>query len=160
MERNRRREVPDVIELGETAIGNIIGHIDGSAEFVEKPGKTPEALSSCCDGKSKEKDVQNKPYKIKHVYQKAGVYYSLQCKIKRTDNVAVDLKLDVSYKYKPKNHSEVTGSISLGAFSRELNFRPYQGTRCLVSFTLNTTAYYKEAGQLGYTSIPLDPISC
>lgn len=160
MERTRRGEVSDVVELGRTAIDNIVGPIDGSVEFVEKPGKTPVVLSSCCNGKSKEKDVQDKPYKIKHVYQKAGVYYSLQCKIKRTDNVDVDLKLAVSYKYKPKNRSQVTGSISLAAFGREINFRPYQGTRCLVSFALNTTAYYKEVGQLGYSSIALDPISC
>lgn len=120
-------------------------------ESIELGGKNPISLA-CVSDKNKEIDFQNK-YKLKSVYQHAGVWFSIQSKIKRIDNLSVEFQLYVSGKYKPKNKSEVSFAYVKYAFDREINIRSYNNTRCLTSFTINTVAYYRESGSLPFTAI-------
>ena len=93
----------------------------------------------------------------KHVYQKAGIYFSLQSKIKYRGNVgcsandprAISTRLtaNVSYSYERRRrfrkNEKKSGSKSDNTFSNELNIRSYEGSRSLKKYELNTTFTYE-----------------
>ncbi len=93
----------------------------------------------------------------KHVYQKAGIYFSLQSKIKYRGDVgcsAIDpraistrLTVSVSYSYERRRrfrgNEKKSGSKSDNTFSNELNIRSYSGSRSLRRYELNTTFTYE-----------------
>ena len=93
----------------------------------------------------------------KHTYQLAGVYFSLQSKIKYRGNaycsnqgplaVNTDLTLSVSYYYEKKRRfrsNEVrSGSHSNSIYGNELSHRSYEGTRGLAAYRLDTSFTYR-----------------
>ncbi|UZO80548.1 hypothetical protein NBT05_16580 [Aquimarina sp. ERC-38] len=94
----------------------------------------------------------------KHVYQKAGIYFSLQSKIKYRGNVScfsnapsainTQLTARVNYTYKRRKRfrrkkEEKSGSKSDASFNNELSIRSYEGSRSLKTYTLNTTFTYE-----------------
>lgn len=82
-------------------------------------------------------DTERQDNKV--VYQKAGIYFSLQAKIKTEEKYAGlwvasadnQLYLDYYFNYKPKCKGSRTESNTVGAFDHELNRRPYASTRGL-----------------------------
>ncbi len=93
----------------------------------------------------------------KHVYQKAGVYFSLQSKIKYRGNVDcrsnapwainTDLTARVSYYYERrrrfKKNIKRSGTLTDSKYSNELNIRSYSGSRSLKHYRLNSTFTYR-----------------
>jgi hypothetical protein len=86
----------------------------------------------------------------KVVYQKAGIYFSLQAKIKVQEKsltgiwVAAPntyLHLDAYVKFKPKCKSEEEKWHSRNTTSNELNYRPYENTRGLNKYIYEVQFY-------------------
>ena len=93
----------------------------------------------------------------KHVYQKAGIYFSLQSKIKYRGNVPcvsnspyainTDLTIDVSYYYERRrrfrSNEKKSGTDDRKVYDNELNSRSYEGSRSLKHYRLNSTFTYR-----------------
>ncbi len=93
----------------------------------------------------------------KHVYQKAGIYFSLQSKIKYRGNVncnsafpsAVKTRLtaNVRYSYERrrrfKKNEKKSGTKNDSKYTNEVNIRSYEGSRSLKKYELNTTFTYE-----------------
>ncbi|MFP5471944.1 MAG: hypothetical protein ACLGGV_10155, partial [Bacteroidia bacterium] len=118
---------------------------DNVLDFVEGD-RTPQAkgCDGCPDNKFVDKDVQTKGgasvnVKYKVVYQKAGVYYSLQAKIKReVCNGCIYIGLQwpgktYSYTKCGSSSSEITG-FNQGGTGREYSKRPYSGSSRLKQY--------------------------
>ncbi len=92
----------------------------------------------------------------KHVYQKAGIYFSLQSKIKYRGDVPcvnnapyainTNLTLNVNYSYERrrrfKKNIKRNGTKIDASFSNELSYRPHEGSRSLKKYSLKTTFTY------------------
>lgn len=93
----------------------------------------------------------------KHTYQKAGIYFSLQSKIKYRGNVScasnapwairTDLTISVSWKYTKRvrfgKNKKRSGNHNNSDFNNELNHRAYEGSRSIKDWELNTTFTYR-----------------
>jgi hypothetical protein len=75
--------------------------------------------------------------KYKVVYQRSGIFKSLQAKIKRegsTNGIELVLKTSGSNFWRNKRDTRNIDNKSLGGFGREYNYRPYNRTRRLKDF--------------------------
>jgi len=88
---------------------------------------------------------------FKVVYQAAGIYFSLQSKIKHQNHVGcngwIEIGLNVrpGCKYKPKNEKEEDiPEHAEGGFCREYNYRPYQAMRRLDKYYFDVLFYYND----------------
>jgi hypothetical protein len=99
-------------------------------------------------------------YKI--VYQKAGIYFSLQSKIKKNfygGSAYISLSVQPSCWYKPKNRStQNIPASSQGGYGREYNIRPYQSMRRLDGYRFEVFYYANDSGYGPYSQTLL--ISC
>ena len=94
-----------------------------------------------CTAKNKEKgiSIDNTKVDMKVVYQKAGIYFSLQSKIKkRTYGGAVELYLSCptgsSYKRNNDSNTYLISSNNLNGGNHSYHYRPYSGCKKLVNF--------------------------
>ncbi len=125
---------------------------DGTTNFL-KDKKVVISEANCGSGENCKRWLAD----AKHVYQKAGIYFSLQSKIKYRGNVscsAADLRpintrltVNVSYSYERrrrfKKNEKKSGTKNDSTFSNELNIKTYSGTRSLKKYRLNTTFTYE-----------------
>ncbi|WP_299716469.1 hypothetical protein [uncultured Tenacibaculum sp.] len=131
----------------------VIGESLDSSTFFLKDKKVIKSEVICDSGF----DCKRWLADAKHVYQKAGIYFSLQSKIKYRGNVgcsdndprAISTRLtaNVSYSYERRRrfrkNEKKSGSKSDSTFSNELNIRSYEGSRSLKKYELNTTFTYE-----------------
>ncbi len=98
--------------------------------------------------------------KYKVVYQTAGIYFSLQAKIKHTTKIGcngwvdygLELEGDNNY-YKPRNKSKkkISHYYSYGNCS-SYNYRPYSSTRRLTEYNYNVYFFYNDNNTGDYKS--------
>lgn len=126
--------------------------LDGTTNFL-KDKKVIISEANCGEGENCKRWLAD----AKHVYQKAGIYFSLQSKIKYRGNVscsATDLRpintrlsVNVRYSYERrrrfKKNEKKSGTKNDSSFSNELNIKTYSGTRSLKKYRLNTTFTYE-----------------
>ncbi len=97
---------------------------------------------SACAGKSKEKNeylFEGVTVNYKVVYQKAGIYYSLQAKIKKdgcaNSSCNFDIGLSGSVSYNQCGGGGGSNTYVNGGSGREYSWRPYEGSRRLKQFS-------------------------
>ncbi len=107
---------------------------------------TGNEISDGTRGCSAKNKVKNVPFcsatlKYKVVYQKAGIYFSLQSKIKREmGDFSIELFLTCNggnanrYRVKGENVTHFIPYYSKGGANRVYHYRPYSGTKRLVGF--------------------------
>ena len=142
------------IENNEKAAADclLVEGLDSSTNLL-KDKKVIKSEANCGQGSECKKWLAD----AKHVYQKAGIYFSLQSKIKYRGNVPcinnapyavnTDLTAKVSYYYERrrrfKKNEKKSGSYDRNIYSNELNVRSYEGSRSLKHYRLNSTFTYR-----------------
>lgn len=88
---------------------------------------------------------------FKVVYQAAGIYFSLQSKIKHQNHIGCDGWIQIGFQvqsgcyYKAKNEkSRDIAEYGDGGYCREYNYRPYQAMKRLDAYRFYVLFYYND----------------